>query len=207
MVEAAIGRWQYLRMLDRHRPFWTAMHEFVYANGIKSIVDAGCGVGEMCESVESYTGIDTNVQVLEDNLSFYGKGAWYKADWTEVNYAHIAPDLFLSASLIEHCKSFGPFLEKVLSLRRKYAVVTFHKGLRDQEKIRRQRKDRRFFDNSYSRADVERWLECNVSGKWRIFTLPIARTPKMRDRRDSVLVIDWTGKANLEMWEKRNVES
>ncbi len=152
-------------------------------------------------------GIDTNAQALKDNRLLYGKGSWCNDDWMEMNYSLIETDLFLSASLIEHCESFEPFLEKMLSLRAKYAVVTFHKGLRDQELIRRQRNDDRFFDNFYSRADVERWLSRNILAPWRIFTLPIARTPKMRDRFDSVLVIDWTGKANLEMWEKRNVES
>ncbi len=207
MVEAKIGRWQYLRMFDRHRPFWTAMHEFVYANGIRSIVDAGCGVGELCESVEHYTGIDTNAQVLEDNSAFYGKGVWCNADWMVMHPKNLQADLFLAASLIEHCESFELFLVNMLALRMKYAVVTFHKGLRDKERIRHQRNDHRFFDNFYSRYEVEKWLSLNVLAPWRIFTLPIARTPKMHDRFDSVLVIDWTGKANLEMWEKRNVES
>ncbi len=207
MVEATIGRWQYLRMLDRHRPFWSAMHEFVYANGIESMIDVGCGVGELCESVVSYTGIDTNAQVLEDNYELYGKGVWCNVDWMEIPTDGLTVDLLLAASLIEHCESFENFLTMVLAVQLKYAVVTFHKGLRDKELIRRQRNDNRFFDNFYSRAEVERWLSRNVWAPWRIFTLPIARTPKMRDRFDSILVIDWTGKANLEMWEKRNVES
>jgi hypothetical protein len=204
MVEVSIKRDAYLRMLDRHRPFWAAMHEFVYANRVKSIIEAGCGVAELCESVDSYTGIDMNSQVLEDNESFYGKGCWLDENFLEMDFnGRCQAEMFLSASLIEHCESFEPFLEKVLSLQLEYAVITFHKGLRDKEKIRHQRTDHRFFDNFYCRADVVKWLTYNVTEHWRIFTLPVSR--QLKDRWDSVLVIDWTGKANLEMWEKRNV--
>lgn len=200
---AKIARDEYLRMLDRHRPLWSALHEFVYANGIKSMVEVGCGVGALCEAVDDYTGIDMNSQVLQDNASFYGKGEWIEADWMTLPVRSLEADLFLSASLIEHCESFEPFLKKMRDAETDYDIVTFHKGLRDKETILHQRTDRRFFDNFYSSADVERWLKDNVAGDWRIYTLPMSR--RIRARWDSVLVIDWTGEANLEMWEKRNV--
>lgn len=197
-----IPRDEYLRMLDRHRPFWSAIHEFVYANGVSSVIEAGCGAAQFCPSVKSYTGIDTNAKVLKDNERFYQTGAWINGDWLAMDVSRMQADLFLSSSLIEHCESFEPFLRQVTLLERKYAVVTFHKGLRARTTI-----DIRhgFYDNFYSRAEVQKWLEANVYGKWRIFTLPLSRAKS--SRWDSVLVIDWVGDAKLEMWEKRNVQS
>jgi hypothetical protein len=154
-------------------------------------------------------GIDTNAQVLRDNESYYGKGTWINDDWLAMKVSGLRADLFLSMCLIEHCESFQPFLRQMMTFRSlKYAVITFHKGLRDKEVIRLDRLNS-FFDNLYCRADVERWLNDNLwNGEWNIFTLPLSRSPRMRKSRwDSVLVIDWTGNAKLDMWEKRNVTS
>ena len=206
MINVSIHRDQYLRMLDRHRPLWSALTEFVAANGIVSVIEAGCGVAELWHAVDAYTGIDINPKVLRDNELFYGKGDWRNDDWLAMDVNGLQADLFVSASLIEHCETYEPFLQKLVSMRLKYAVVTFHKGLRDKEVIRHQETDRRFFDNFYCRADVERWLTENVDARWEIFTLPLSA--RMRSRRwDSVLVIDWTGTSNMGMWEKINVTS
>lgn len=208
MAWPTIERGHYLNMLDRHRPLWSALHEFVYANGIRSVIEAGCGVAALCTTVDSYTGIDINPQVLRDNEAFYGTGDWIDDDWLAMDVSGRQADLFVSTSLIEHCESYEPFLRQVMSLSLKYAVVTFHKGLRDAETIRLQRTNHRFFDNFYCREHVERWLTENAAGKWSIFMLPVSRTQRTRRKRwDSVLVIDWTGRAKLDMWEKRNVAS
>ena len=197
-----IAREDYLRMLDRHCPFWSALHEFAYANGITSMIEAGCGAAQFCSAVDSYTGIDMNAKVLKDNERFYGTGEWINDDWLAMDVSRLQADLFVSASLIEHCESYEPFLRQVMIVQPKYAVVTFHKGLRDANIISRRHG---FYDNFYCRANVVRWLADNVYGTWRIFTLPLSRA--QRNRWDSVLVIDWTGTAKLEMWEKRNVTS
>jgi hypothetical protein len=199
-----IPRDEYLRMLDRHRPFWAAMMEFVFVNKVRSVIEAGCGVGALSYSVDEYMGIDTNGEVLRDNELFYRRGVWVKSDWMDMDLRVLAADLFLSASLIQHCKSFETFMERVVVLPVSYAVVTFHKGLRDEEVIQVDRKSV-FFDNLYSRADVEAWLASNLgSVRWSLFDIPVSRR-KRQHRMESVLVIDRTGTAQLDMWSKRDL--
>jgi len=196
-----IKRDDYLRMADRHLPFSAALTQFIVANKVKSIVEIGCGPANLSHLVDDYTGIDTNEEVLRDNALNYGHGTWINDDWRNVSAPRA--DLFVSSSVIEHCESFEAFLTWMLALSGPYIVVTFHKGLRGSARIRRD-KTVPFFDNYYRRADVERWLSRNVYGQWNLYDLPLSRA-RFRNRKDSVLVIDRTGKADLSMWEKKEL--
>lgn len=196
-----IDRDDYLRMADRHLPFWGALVKFVSANKVSSMVELGCGVAHLSHFVDEYTGIDTNRAVLRDNKLHYGHGTWINDDWRNVDASTIRADLFVSSSLIEHCEAFEPLLKWVVALPVLYSVVTFHKGLQETANIRRD-KIAPFFDNHYARSDVEGWLSSNVAGAWKLYDLPLSRR-HMNRRRDSVLVIDHTGNADLSMWAKR----
>jgi len=197
-----IQRDEYLRMADRHLPFWGALVKFVSANKIASVIELGCGVAHLSHLVDQYTGIDTNGEVLRANESFYGHGTWISSDWRNLDPKSLRADLFVASSVIEHCEAFEPLLKWVISLPVLYSVVTFHKGLQDSENIRRD-KVPPFFDNFYCRADVERWMR-NVDCEWRLYDLPLSRT-HLRRRRDSVLVIYRNRKADLSMWLRRAV--
>ncbi len=201
-----IKRDYYLRMIDRHLPLWAAMVEFAVINSIKSAVEIGCGIGTLCQSIDGYTGIDTNAAILRENQLFHrGRGTWINEDWRNLQPAGMRADLFVSSELIEHCESFEPMLEWVSTLPVKYAVVTFHKGLRRVAKT--QRTDSLFFNNYYCRTDVDQWRSQNMTeANWQIYKLPLSRSREHRRRRwDSVLVIDRTREADLSMWEKRDV--
>ena len=202
-----IQRDDYLRMLDRHRPLSASISEFICANRVRSVIEAGCGIGELSYSVDAYTGIDLNARILNENQQFCENGTWLNDDWLTMDLSSMRADMFVATSLIEHCESFETFLERVSRLYVKYAVITFHKGLRDTATIRMDRSNS-FFDNLYCQADVEKWLRENLKADWYIFRLPLSRSKRMRSVRwDSVLVIDWTKNARMEMWAKRNVAS
>lgn len=189
----------YLRMIDRQWPFWSALDEFVLANGIRSVVEVGCGIGQLCFRVDSYVGIDINRSVLSDNELFYRRGTWLCGDWLAMH--GLAGELFLASAVIEHCESFQVFLEKALTLPHLYAVVTFSKGLREKELIQ-QHPTGPFHENYYCRADVEAWLSGKLgTGRWRIYDFPLSRRARQA-RMESVLVIDRTGVCQLEMWSK-----
>jgi len=198
-----IRRDDYLRMADRHLPFSAALMRFIVTNKVKSIVEIGCGPANLSHLVDDYTGIDTNEEVLRDNALNYGHGTWINDDWRNVDATTLMVDLFVSSSVIEHCESFEPFLEWVNRLASPYSVVTFHKGLRNRARIRRDKLPP-LFDNHYCRADVQGWLSRNIYGQWNLYDLPLSRA-RFRNRKDSVLVIDRTGKADLSMWEKKEL--
>ena len=197
----AIKRDQYLRMMDRHVPFGSALLQFVSANKVGSVVEIGCGVAHLSHFVDEYVGIDTNADVLRANDVFYSCGRWINKDWRYVDPSNMRADLAVASSLIEHCESFEPLLEWMIALPSLYSVVTFHKGLRSSANIRRDRTGP-LFDNYYCRADLEAWLGSNVDWAWHLYDLPLSRS-RFLHRRESVLVIDRTGKADLSMWSKR----
>ena len=207
-----IPRKEYSKMTSRHRPFWQSLNAFIRSNNVSSIVEAGCGAAVLAEAVESYTGIDMNLGVLDDNNRMYGAGPrWIHSDWLSLDPTTLCADLFLAASLIEHCRSYEAFLGHVLQIPSlKYAIVTFHKGLRDKSIMRTKKWERdgkrgKWPDNYYCFADVHQWLLDNVSNAhWRIYTLEHSYdwSPK---RWDSVLVFDWTRNAQLDMWEIQHV--
>jgi SAM-dependent methyltransferase len=193
-------REDYLRMIDRQWPFWASLNEFVISNGIKSAVEVGCGIGHLCFTVDSYTGIDLNQALLDGNEAFYRRGRWLCGDWLTTD--GLEGDLFLASSVIAHCESFQVFLEKALSLPCRYFVVSFSKGLRDYERIQKHPTGE-FFENYYCRADVEAFLYgLPGPGSWAIYDFPLSRRERQA-RMASVLVIDRTGECKLDMWEKR----
>lgn len=170
-------REDYLVMLDRQWPFWLALHEFIVLNGIKSIVEVGCGIGHLCHSVEQYVGIDINQAVLSSNETFYRRGEWFCEDWMTTDACTPPTDLFLAATTLEHCESPERFVEKMLKCQWRYAVVTIPERLRGKVKTA--------------------W-----SGDCRLYDLPVSRRPR-QVRRVSVLVIDRTGVAKSDMWSRR----
>lgn len=178
------AREEYLLMIDRNWPFWSAVNEFVLVNGIKSVVEVGCGIGQLCHWVDSYTGIDLNQTVLTNNDLFYRRGTWICGDWLE--WDGLPAELFLAATVLEHMKSPETVLEKVLKMPGIYAVMTFPVRMR---------------------ATIQAFLEHRCSN-WHIYDLPLSRRPRQA-KQVSVLVIDRTGVAQLDMWSKRalNVES
>jgi len=198
-------------MYSRHKLLWGALREFIRANGVSSLVEAGCGAAVLAGAVDTYVGIDMNASVLAENEANGGDDDWWiHDDWHAVDVHEFSTDMFLAASLIEHCESYEPFLTHVLKMPSlKYAVVTFHKGLRDIAVTRtkpwsRDGKSGQWFDNYYCQADVEQWLEDNISdADWYIYNLTHSVSYEGKKKWwDSVLVIDWTGVAQLEMWGK-----
>lgn len=167
-------REDYLRMLDRQWPFWSAVTEFVLKNGISSVVEVGCGIGHLCHSVDSYVGIDLNQTVLDGNELFYRRGTWLCRDWLEGDGLMLA-DLFLSAATLEHSETPERFLETMFRWQWRYAVVTFPERMR---------------------AAIKKWAVREI------YDLPLSRRPRQA-RQVSVLVIDRTGVAEMEMWSRR----
>jgi len=197
-----ITREDYLRMIDRHWPFWLTLAEFILVNKPRSIVEIGCGLGPMCYLVDEYTGIDLNQTVLTNNELFYRRGKWIQGDWLEME--GLEGELFLASSMIEHAETFQLFLEKALRVPFKYAVMTFHKGLREKEQLERHPTGP-FWENYYSRADVEAWLSSRFkfgSVRWVLYDFPFSRR-RRQIQRESILVIDRTGVGQLDMFSKR----
>jgi len=199
-----ISRDRYLLMADQHRPLWAALHRFVYSNKVQTLMEAGCGVAELSHVVDEYVGIDVNVSVLKENEHFYSKrSVWINDDWRNVDVRSKPVDMFLAAGTIERCDSCETFLSHVLDIPRlKYAVVTFHKGLRHEASPRTGREG--WFNNYISESEVTHWLESNVQTHWWLCNLPHSRSPRWRSKQwDTVLVVDWTKQAQLDMWQPR----
>lgn len=172
-------REDYLVMLDRQWPFWTALGEFVLRNRVKSIVEVGCGIGHLCHSVETYVGFDVNQAILYDNEMFHRRGKWVCNDWMKEQDEPQPFDLFLSATTLEHCEEPGAFLEKMHRHQWRYAVVTIPERMRD-------------------------WTEGTAKGRagCHLFDLPLSRRPR-QVKQVSVLVLDRTALADLGMWSRR----
>jgi hypothetical protein len=198
-------------MAVRHKPLWGALREFIDANNVTSVIEAGCGAAALAQEVQFYTGIDMNASILADNEArFGGETRWIHDDWHNVNVGDMKADMFVAISLIEHCVSFEAFLDHLLAMPVKHAVVTFHKGLRerDMKMLKPWNRDGisgYWHDNYYCQAGLERWLANNVSGaNWRIYNIAHSKAYKKKKCWDSVLVIDWTNIADLSMWESCN---
>lgn len=176
---ASFTREDYLRMIDRQWPFWSALDEFVLRNGISSAVEVGCGIGHLCHRIDAYTGIDVNQSILTSNERLYRKGTWLCGDWMTMDW--MSGELFLAVTVLEHIAAPLKFLDKSLKMPFNYAVVTFPARMRDS---------------------IEAWAKERLWSEWSLFDLPVSRRPR-QVRQVCVLVIDRVGGFNLEMWNRK----
>jgi hypothetical protein len=200
-MNSSIPREKYLLMADQHRPLWAALHAFIYANQVQSLMEAGCGVADLSHAVEKYIGIDVNGEVLAENSQFYLPASeWIHDDWRNVDVSNQPVDMFLAAGTIERCDGYEEFLSHILDIPKlSYAIVTFHKGLRSEASPRHGKPG--WFNNYLSESEVTRWLDAHVYADWGLYTLPHSRTVRWREKQwDTVLVMDWTWNARLEMF-------
>ena len=174
--ETKTSKSQYDLMIRRHRELWIWVEDFVASKKIKSIFEVGCGlVKKIKDLVSVYQAVDINrkTDAIHD-------------DFTKMDVSPYAGkfDLLLALGVVEHCDGYKDFLEQVIKLKPKDAIISFFWGLnREYDRTMRSgTKDTFYFwYNKYSQVGVEKELErLGILGNSQFITLT---------KRDTILWI------------------
>ena len=160
---------QYDKMIMRHIATWKFVLQFCAKHCTMSILEIGCGMKSPLRYFPEYHGIDLN-----ENTDAIHR------DFVTMSAATLkGKDLLVAANVIEHHpKGWQPFLEKVLEVGPRYAIVTFFNRLKrpqDHLRIDAQGINR----NRYAGRKIRSWLRRKqVKHSFHVLT-----------KRDTILVI------------------
>ena len=118
----------YNSMYKRHYPLHSWLKEFIKEKGIESIFEIGGGtINAGNHYVKDYIAVDINENADAIHEDF---------KTIDVSQFKKRFDLVLSCSVIEHNYGYEEFLEQIVRLKPKYAVISFFNGLdRPESKI------------------------------------------------------------------------
>ena len=117
----------YSGMRKRHPDVWHYLDRFIAARKIKSILEVGCGlVSPVCNMVDEYQAVDVNISTDAIHEDFT------TMDVTQFEGKY---DLLFSSAVIEHCNGYEKFIEQVVKVKPKYAIITFFNGLHWEENL------------------------------------------------------------------------
>lgn len=166
-----IPRCSYHRMLQRHRPLWQFVYDFIREREIRSVLEVGCGLlNPVKRWVEDYQAIDLNEQTKAIHADFRTMDV---QPWHGV-------DLLLACGVIEHCEDgYERFLLQVKVVQARYALVSLFNSLARKANVR-YRHEGDYCLRGYAGDKLKTWLDAN-GFNWRIEVL---------GRNDTVLVLE-----------------
>lgn len=192
------GHW-YIMLVSRHKPLWEFFEKFVSKFNIKSLIDVGGGYGYASKFVNEYVAVEVNqraVGVMLKKKKFDQTCGIVCGDFTKLDLdAFKEPDAIIIFAVVEHLDSYKPIIEKAISLKPKFVLVSFFNGLGEVEKTIKQtaHSGRKHILKRYAFKDLADFLrEQNVLDLSTVFRFAGKAGYHKYTILDTVLVIDFT---------------
>lgn len=128
--------YDYKTMLHRHPQLWEFIKSFIEENKIKSVLEIGGGYAWIPKyGIKDYVSIDINEKVQALNQKRYPQFEFVVEDFADT-FPLVYRDRFdaiFAIGVIEHTPRWKEFLQNIVDIRPKYAIVTFFNGLNNKK--------------------------------------------------------------------------